>query len=137
MCLIISMILFGLNLFHSRQVHSEAVTCTNGGKTCWIFDTVKSVYVSNFLPSDVALAITGNVGNTPSSVVLYLPEGKDPIYNSLLANCQKLALLAQVSPTKVKLRIDSNAVPSSSNIIVNLDISGGPTNQVTCYTVSQ
>jgi len=131
--LITPMILLGLILSLPQKAYGDVATCAGAASTCWIFDTITSVMVTNFPNNNETLTISGNVGATSNTFLIGVPPGKDPIYSSIISNCQKMAMLAQVSPNKVKLRVDSSGT-TTTNFLITSDISSTP--YIYCYTVS-
>jgi len=100
--------LLAFGLLQGPSASADIVACDSSEmKTCWRFDSIDSVGVrGNFLIPGQSLMVRGKVGGAVRTVNLYLPTAKDPVYISMLENCQKLALLAQASPEKLKFEVD-------------------------------
>lgn len=130
---LIAIVLGVLTLSSPKIAKGDVVTCEGDNNTCWVFDSITSVVAINYFNSFLSgIGATGMVGTAESSFKIGVSESNDPIYLDVVNNCNKLALLAQVSPEKVALRIDTTA--SAVDNVVLVDVTQ---DKVNCSLITQ
>jgi hypothetical protein len=92
----------------------QAVACQS--TTCYAFDSLSSVTAGNL--SFNGVHVTGLVGGIEKTVTFLLDIAVDPTETEALNHCFKNALLAQVSPDKFQLVIQSNQAESNNVLTI-------------------
>jgi hypothetical protein len=112
--LIITLALIGFSIAAPKNVKAGGVCETSN---CYIFDSLLRVSASNLTFNGVS--IIGLVAGVEKTVHFFLDTGGDPIQTEALNHCLKNALLAQVSPDKFQLVIQSNQPESGNSLTFN------------------